>query len=170
MERDVRQSVHQIFRMYSCPEQEHNFHMRAERSALWVFLSLFIATAAAAQSSSLTVSPTSIFVGDIETFVTLRGDHLLGNVDTQITFTAPDSSTFTLGPSAGNSESIEVAVPFQVASTAGHYTITVDAIYDTVNTNPVPGGVDIVIRPTDAPPTLQRHKNILGESGHHREL
>ena len=144
--------------------------MRAERSALWVFLSLFIATAAAAQSSSLTVSPTSIFVGDIETFVTLRGDHLLGNVDTQITFTAPDSSTFTLGPSAGNSESIEVAVPFEVASTAGHYTITVVAIDDTGNTTSGPAGFDVVARPTDVPPTLGLPENIMVEAVRNGEL
>jgi len=148
-------------RMYSRPDQEHNLLMRAERSVLWVFLSLLIAGTAAAQS--LTVAPSSIFVNDVETFVSLRGDHLLGNVATEVVYSGP-AGTFTVEPSAGNPEFIEAAGPFEVATTVGHYTITVNAIDDSGTVTSGPAGFDVIDRPQDGPPLLGLPESIFAEA------
>src|SRR4051794_28892944 len=102
---------------------------KRERFAHAVVVCLLVLSAASAnaQSAELSISPTHLFVFDVENFLTLRGA-TLGSDSTVVTYTLGEQ-VFTVQPQVNAEQPVlsDVWVPIDVASTVGSWEIRVIA-------------------------------------------
>ncbi len=87
---------------------------------------LFVCLPMAASADITSISPASLYVGDAESFVVIRGTALTGSVSTLVTFSGP-AGTFSIEPNLQSPTSLEVFVPIPVTLTAGQYSVQVRA-------------------------------------------
>ena len=74
--------------------------------------------------------------------MTINGSGLAGNVSTHVNFAGPANVSVEVFDAS--SQFIELTLPTLVTVTAGHYTVTVDALDDTGNRHIGTGGFDVV--------------------------
>jgi hypothetical protein len=97
--------------------------MRLFRAAL-VALCALVPVVASAQISG--ISPQELRLGDIESYLTIRGENLMGSESTLVTYSGR-AGKFTLEPSTLTANVIEVWIPIPVASNEGQYAVEVIA-------------------------------------------
>ena len=134
-----------------------------------VFSLLLLATSAVFADSITSVTPSSYYLNDVEEFVTLRGVNLIGNITTQFTITGPAGS-FTRDTSGGfndpatGADTVYLAIPDQVLTVAGHYSITVFATDDTGMRTIGPAFFDVIARSGQQTPLLSMPEAIVAEA------
>jgi len=140
------------------------------RVRIAAILSLLLVAASAAVADSITsVTPSSYYLFDVEEFATLQGVNLFGSVTTQIVVSGPASS-FTRDTSGGwhdaasGIDTLFLAIPDQVLSVAGHYSVTVVATDGTGVRNIGPAFFDVVARSVQQPPLLAMPESVFAEA------
>jgi hypothetical protein len=98
--------------------------MRILSAVIGAFVLSFPLIASADEISA--ISPSQLNVGDVETFIAIRGTGLAGSESTAVVFAGPGGQ-FTVEASNASDSLLEVFVPVEVAITEGRYTIDVFA-------------------------------------------
>ncbi len=127
-----------------------------------ILLSLLLATAAFGDSITA-ISPSSLYVGTVETFITINGTGLVGRVSTVVRFSG-DFGTIDIEPSSASSTSLFVFVPDVVASVVDDVEVTVIATDETAVRTIGPATLSIIARPTSGPPYLFLPEIVFGEA------
>lgn len=135
--------------------------MRTKPAVLLAVLCL--AAALPALASDLTVSPSQVSLFDLEAFVTISGGTF--NEGSIATFSGP-GGTVTSEVSSFNASTgaITVAVPTEVAITAGRYTVTVHTVSGEFVFDDGPGFVDVVDTTPPQPPLLSLPETVNAEA------
>jgi hypothetical protein len=92
------------------------------RRTLLALASFFVVFPLFGSISSIT--PSTLFVGDVEEFVSIQGSGLVGSESTRVFFTG-QSGSFSIEPNNAGPALLVVSVPFGVAINLGTYDVTV---------------------------------------------
>ena len=119
---------------------------------------------AIASADTISISPSSFNVGDVEVFITITGSGLVGSSSTTVVFSGP-AGTFSVEPSISSSTSLVVWIPFPVLAVVGRYDVTVRATDTGQITRSIgPASLNIVGLPIQGPPLLSLPDVVLAEA------
>lgn len=110
------------------------------------------------------ISPTTLYVGDVEEFVSISGAGLVGSESTRVFFTGPTGS-FSVEPNNADPALLVVWVPVGVATNVGTYAVTVQTKNigeATVTHGPI--AFDVIERPVGGPPLMALPENVVAEA------
>ena len=128
-----------------------------------LFSLLFVCLALSASADISSISPSTLYVGDTETYLVINGTALTGSVSTLVTFSGP-SGTFTIEPNIASSTSLEVFIPIQVTILAGKYSVAVRAD-DGSSVRITPSvTLDVVDRVVTGAPAIYLPETIIAEA------
>lgn len=146
--------------------------MRSIKAVPFALALSFVGTLAFAQQAA-TLSPSQIFVGDAETFLTVTGTGVLGTDSTVVTFDDGAGHVFSVGPSTPydpsshpSTDTFDVFVPIDVAGGAARWSVTLQ-VTDVGQPPRFIGPIvfDVVDRPTGGgPPQLSLPEVQVGEA------
>ncbi|HEX7421166.1 MAG TPA: HYR domain-containing protein, partial [Thermoanaerobaculia bacterium] len=110
------------------------------------------------------ISPSTLYVGDVEEFVSIQGSGLVGSESTRVFFTSP-SGSYSVEPNNADPALLVVAVPFGVSINVGKYDVTVQTKNTgqaTVTQGPIE--FDVIERPVGGPPLLALPEFVIAEA------